>query len=126
MLSRIKDLADLPMNQAEVGSSGERLSVLTRTDWLQILLLRFPENPEMLTIEVEVFMPTGPRAESDSRRPKQMPSAMIAHMEYLIRLVDAGFSLKIAGEECLWVASKHFKGLPSSEIAEVLLPPSQE
>jgi len=126
MLSRIKEFAELPTNQAEVGSTGERLSVLNRTDWLQILLLRFPENPEVLTIEVEVFMPSGPRPESDSKRLKKMPLTMIAHMEYLIGLVDAGFSLDVSGEECLWVASKNFKGLPSSDIAQILLPPSLE
>jgi hypothetical protein len=125
MLSRLRDFTSLPIDSAEANASGECVSVLTRTDWLQILLLRYVEDPETLRIEVEVFMPTHPRPE-DSARPRKMPLAMIGHMEYIIGLLDAGFSLQVLGDECLWVASKQFKGLPGSQIVQKLIPPSLE
>jgi hypothetical protein len=126
MLSRLRDFTSLPIDSAEANASGEWVSVLTRTDWLQILLLRYVEDPETLRIEVEVFMPSGPRLEKDSTGTRKMPLAMIGHMEYLIGLMDAGFSLQVVGEECLWVASKQFKGLPESQIVQKLVPPSFE
>jgi len=126
MLSRIRSLASLPIDSAEAGASGECVSVLTRTDWLQILLLRYVEDPETLRIEVEVFMPTGQHPEKGSTPNRKMPLAMIGHMEYIIGLLDAGFSLQVLGDECLWVVSKQFKGLPGSQIVQKLIPPSFE
>ncbi len=125
ILSRIKDLASLPVESAEANESGEWVSILTRTNWLQILLLRYTDDPEKLRIEIEVFMPAGPRPE-DSTPLTKMPLAMIGHMGYLIRLLDSGFSLQVVGEECLWIASKEFKGLPESDIVQKLVPPSIE
>jgi hypothetical protein len=123
---RLQELVETPLRPSDVGGPGYQESLLCRTNWVEILLLRFAKNPEILRIEVEVFMPVAAQPQEHLIPQKKVPLDMIAHMEYLIGLLDVGFSLQVFGEECLWVASKQFKGIPRLDAVRKLVPPSTE
>lgn len=123
---RLQELLKAPLELSDTNRSGCSVYPVCRTDWMEILLVRFVSDPSLLKIEIEISMPTAEMAGERRARPEKLPSDMIAHMEYLEKLLDVGFSLQVVGEECLWIASKNFVGFPSSDIVELLLPPSLE
>jgi hypothetical protein len=120
---RLQELVEAPLEPSDVDQSGSSMSVLCRTDWVEILVLRCVENPETLRIEVEISMPVETRPDRHIGQPERLPSDMIAHMEYLLKLLDVGFSLHVVGEEGLWITTSQFTGIPSPDVVQRLVPP---
>jgi hypothetical protein len=120
---RLQELVEAPLEPSDVDQSGSSMSVLCRTDWVEILVLRCVENPETLRIEVEISMPVETRPDRHIGQPERLPSIMIAHMEYLLKLLDVGFSLHVVGEEGLWITTSQFTGIPSPDVVQRLVPP---
>jgi len=121
--SKLQELVETPPQSSEVGGSGYQESVLCRTEWVEILLMRSAEDPEILRIEVEVLVPAAAQPREYPIPQDKMPLNMVAHMEYLMKLLDMGFSLQVVGEECLWVATGQFAGIPPSDVVQELAPP---
>ncbi|MFX1602920.1 MAG: hypothetical protein ACFFCK_05495 [Promethearchaeota archaeon] len=95
-----------------------------RNDWVEILLVRTLKDPHHLAVEVGISTPNPSPLDEQAPSTRKLPLDMIVHMEYLLRLMDEGFSLVVIGEEGYWLASKDFCGIPSSEILEILVPPT--
>lgn len=121
--SRLQELVESPLQLSEAGVSGYEESVLCRTEWVEILLLRSVEEPEILRIEVEVLVPVAAQPGAHLVPQDIMRLNMVAHMKYLMKLLDIGFSLQVVGEECLWVATGQFTGIPNPEVVHALAPP---
>jgi hypothetical protein len=122
-VSRFQEVASSSFPSSDEIVCGQWISVVMRTDWVEILLMRTLKDPHRFSVEVEVSIPTYFPHNGRSAVTRKTPLDMIEHMQYLVRLQDAGFSLIVVGEEGLWLASKDFEEAPSAEILNVLMPP---
>ncbi len=120
---RLQELLETPLRVSDDAESGYKESILCRTDWVEILLLRCVENPEVLRIEVEISVPEDTSPQKYMSQSDRLPSDMIAHMEYLLELLHVGFSLQVVGAEGLWLATSQFTGTPASDVVQRLVPP---
>jgi len=111
----------------------ESASVLYKTRWVRILVVRSPEDSESVTIDVEVSPPypslsptsTSPvTSEQTSNETRKLLEQMIEYIQYVLVLESSGFFIDFVGNECLILASRQFTEMPSAEIFELLLPPS--
>ena len=99
------------------------ISILCATDWIRILVLS-NQSKDSVTIEVELSPPMGgPGLFHDQTSVRQRSSEMIENLDYLLRLNDAGFLLRISEEDCLWTASLEVTGDLELSIFSILLPP---
>jgi hypothetical protein len=122
LASRLHKLCNLPLDPSTTGQSGESISVLHKTKWVEILLVRKASTLDLIFIEVDISMPVvSPFANSVDFA--SLPEAMITHMNYLQILMESGFALQVVGEEGLWVATKQFEGVPESDVIKLLVPP---
>ena len=109
--------------------SGECVSKLLDTSWVKILVTRYQVAPEINTIEIEVSLPnciiepTCPSTTNEQEEAHKFIDANIAHLNYLLGLQKAGFSLGILSTEGIWSAVLKIKGDPSLELFNSLLPP---
>ncbi|MFW9960008.1 MAG: hypothetical protein ACFFDV_03260 [Candidatus Thorarchaeota archaeon] len=111
----------------------ESASVLYKTSWVRILVVRSPEDSKSITIDVEVsppypsLSPTSTSlvtSEQTSNETQKLLGQMIEYIQYVLVLESSGFSIDFVGNECLILASRQFSEMPSAEIFEILLPPS--
>ncbi len=123
-VSRFMEVANSPIPSSDEMGSSEWISVVLRTNWVEILLVRTSADPHHLSVEVEISTPSISPLDEQALARGKLPLDMIVHMEYLLKLLDGGFSLTVIGEEGLWLASKDFSGTPSHEILEILNPPT--
>jgi len=123
-VSRFREVANSPTPSSDEMESSQWISVVLRTDWVEILLVRTSADPHHLSVEVEISTPNTSSLDEQALATRKLPLDMIVHMEYLLKLLDEGFSLTVIGEEGLWLASKDFCGTPSSEILDILVPPT--
>jgi len=121
-ISRFHELVKVPIDPSSIYETGETISLVWKTECIAISLVRRLTFPISLSVQVEIFMPIVP-TEDMVTRDTDLPSKVIIHMEYLRSLLDASFDLQVIGEECLLVASKDFREIPSPEIIDMLLPP---
>jgi hypothetical protein len=124
-VSRIQLMVTTPIDPSSIYETGESITLVWRTNWVAISLIRRLTFPISLTIQAEITMPVPPE-DNDGINYAAMPDDVILHMDYLQTLLDAGFDLQVIGEECLWVAAKDFKEIPPSEVLAMLLPPGPE
>ena len=121
-ISRFHELVMDPIDPSSIYETGESITLVWKTNWVAISLVRKLTFPISLSIQAEISMPV-PTADNDSIDYAAMPDDVILHMEYLRTLLDAGFALQVIGEECLWMASKDFREIPPPEILDMLMPP---
>jgi hypothetical protein len=108
----------------------ESVSILYGTDWVKIMVVRDPESPEICFIEVEISLPpctidpsTCTEALHDGTARKFIEDT-ISHLEYLLRLEEAGLVIGILSAEGIWSASLTAQENPDVKMFEVLIPPS--
>ncbi|MFW9934762.1 MAG: hypothetical protein ACFFDU_04410 [Candidatus Thorarchaeota archaeon] len=128
LLVKYQELTATPLDSPSIeNESGESVAALYQSSSLRILLIRTLENPDITSIEVEVWLPTmnsnHDSAKSEDELLGEVLSKMIEHLSYLLKLHQSGFILDVIKNDCLWTASKAFKKPPSHEIFNLLLPP---
>jgi len=112
------------------GESEESVSLLHRTDWVKIMIVRNAQSSESCSIEVEITLPPciieplKNDVDSHNRTARQFIEDTISHFEYLLRLEDAGLALGILSAEGIWSASLEVGSCPAEEFFEALIPPS--
>ncbi len=121
-VSRFYELVMAPIDPSSIYETGESITLVWRTNWVAISLIRRLTFPISLTIQAEISIPVPPE-DNDCINYAAMPDVVILHMGYLRTLIDAGFDVQVIGEECLWVATKDFKEIPSPEMLDILMPP---
>jgi hypothetical protein len=115
----------------------ERVVNLYENDRIRILLVRTPEAPDTVKMEIEVALPDriwGLDANyfSDDLTTSDQPAIRISLVEmvllfqYLLQLQQVGFTLDFFGEEGLWIASYHINQEPSKTLFSSLQPPKIE
>jgi hypothetical protein len=111
----------------------ESVSILYRTNWVRILVVQPFENPQAITIDVEVSQPYPPLSPSSlspidsaqtSNETRKLLEQLMEHIKYILKLESSGFSIDFVGNDCLILASRCFAEIPGAEIFELLLPPS--
>jgi hypothetical protein len=115
-----------PFNELTLNEDGESIESLCETDWARILLIRASDEPNMVSVEVEISLPkciTRHDSKSANINPRDSLKSMITHLEYLLELEGFGFKLDLVGEDCLWTASKKSAELLDTKIIEALIPP---
>ncbi|MFW9945098.1 MAG: hypothetical protein ACFFB7_08880 [Candidatus Sifarchaeia archaeon] len=120
--ARFYELVMAPIDPSTIYETGESITLVWKTNWVAISLVRKLTFPISLSIQAEISMPV-PTDDDDSINYAALPDVVILHMGYLRTLIDGGFDVQVIGEECLWVASKDFKEIPSPEILDMLMPP---
>ena len=128
LLQRYHSLVSDPID-SETCVSGECVSILLETPWVKILVVRYQMAPKIYMIEIEVSLPhcniepTYPATTADQDEARNFIDSNLAHLKYLLRLQEAGFSLGILSAEGIWSAVLKIKGDPSLELFNTLLPP---
>ncbi|MFX1575534.1 MAG: hypothetical protein ACFFCF_00020 [Promethearchaeota archaeon] len=128
LLEKYQELTATPLDSPSIeNESGESVAALYQSSSLRILLIRTLENPDITSIEVEVWLPSMnsdyDSAKSEDELLGEVLSKMIEHLSYLLKLHQSGFILDVIKNDCLWTASKTFEKPPSHEIFNLLLPP---
>lgn len=109
--------------------SGECVSKLYETSWVKVMVVRYQVAPDICSIEVEISFPdcvievVFPSPAPAQEQAQKYIGNTVDHMEYLLKLKDAGFSLGILSLEGIWSAVLQIKGTPDVELFESLLPP---
>ncbi len=132
MAKEYAELVKAPIDEAAVNENGESLSTLCQSEWVRILLIRRPSTPDLVTIEVEMSLPSHFVQASDADEPDtefkdngtDLLHQAIEHLHYLSRLRNNGFTLDVVGQECLWTAFRDFTEPPASDMFDLLKPPS--
>ena len=134
LMEKYSQLTAKPLDSSTIEiESGESVAILFESSSLRILLLRKLEEPDNVSVEVEVWLPDNPKDcslvstslpnASENQKLGVILAEMITHLQYLYRLYQFGFTLDIIKHDCLWTASHTFKKPPDSELFKVLLPP---
>ena len=135
LMKKYQQLTAKPLDSPSVkNESGESVASLYQSSSLRILVLRTSEEPDTVSVEVEVWLPGNnsdsgsgdsnqTSTESENEKLGAVLSQMIDHLQYLLRLHQSGFMLDVIKHDCLWTASKSFEKLPNREIFDLLLPP---
>ncbi len=135
LMKKYQQLTAKPLDSPSMkNESGESVMSLFQSSSLRILLLRTSEEPETVSVEVEVWLPgnnsdngssqsNSPSADSENEKLGVVLGQMIDHLQYLLRLHQSGFILDVIKHDCLWTASKSFVKPPSREVFDLLLPP---
>ncbi|MFX1578690.1 MAG: hypothetical protein ACFFBJ_03520 [Promethearchaeota archaeon] len=112
---------------------GEEITrILFQTRFLRVLMTRRKNEPNVISVDVELSFPFWMDSESHIDYSEQEVSshqvelheflvAMIHHLEYLLRLRDDDFLLGLIGQGCVWTASKEYQTIPDSEDLDLLL-----
>ncbi|MDO8124011.1 MAG: hypothetical protein Q6364_06495 [Candidatus Hermodarchaeota archaeon] len=112
----------------------ERVVNLYENDRIRILLLRTPEAPDTVKLEIEIALPDriwGLDANyfSDAITTPDQPSIctslqeMVLLFQYLLKLQKAGFTLDFYGEEGLFIACYYIDKTPSKTLYLAFQPP---
>ncbi|UCH04893.1 MAG: hypothetical protein JSW05_01690 [Candidatus Thorarchaeota archaeon] len=132
MARKYAELMETPVDRATVNENGESLSTLCQSEWVRILVIRRPSTPDLVTIEVEISLPspvvrTSDADGADSKAKDNGTDLLhqaIEHLHYLSRLRNNGFTLDVVGQECLWTAFRDFTETPVSDVFDLLKPPT--
>lgn len=132
MAKEYAELVKAPIDEAAVNENGESLSTLCQSEWVRILVIRRPSNPSLVTIEVEISLPSPVTQATDTDgtdsevrdNGTDLLHQAIEHLHYLSRLRSNGFTLDVVGQECLWTAFRDFTETPVSDMFDLLKPPS--
>ncbi|MFX1565732.1 MAG: hypothetical protein ACFFCH_07065 [Promethearchaeota archaeon] len=135
LMKKYKQLTAKPLSAPSMqNESGESVQSLFQSPSLRILLLRTVQNPSIVSVEVEIWLPNISSANSSEASKDTTGSSenkmlgvilaqMIKHLQYLLRLHESGFTLDVIKHDCLWTASKVFETPPGRELFDLLLPP---
>jgi hypothetical protein len=104
--------------------SEESVSVLCQNDWVRILTVYDSETLEGWRIEVEVSLPSQ-RDPQSGEGVKKFIRSLIRHLEYLLRLQEAGLTLGVISRDGLWTAYLELDNFPPDSLFNLLIPPSK-
>jgi hypothetical protein len=115
-------------------SCTERTVKVYETPHTRIHLLRVPDAPEQVKVEVEVSLPdplwglaktakTGEPATPNQQVLCHTLKSLILLHQYLLLLHNAGFTLELVSEEQLWIASLELAEPPTTRLYTLLTPP---
>ncbi len=110
--------------------------VLVQTRLLRLLMSKFKETPDSISVEIEVSFPSwmdsdnsnnqvNAGAKDDQSDLPDIIAEMIQHLKYLLRLGENGFTLSAIEQGCILTASKVYQNGPSSDELNLLLSYSQ-
>lgn len=128
LLQRYHNLVSIPIAPASC-ISGECVSKLLETPWVKIMVIRYQMAPQISMLEIEVSLPhcniepTSPAKAAEQEEARSFIDNNLAHLKYLLRLQEVGFSLGILSAEGIWSAILKIKDEPSLELFNSLLPP---
>jgi hypothetical protein len=112
------------------GEVEESVAFLHRTDWVKIMIVRNLQTPKICSIEVEISLPPciiEPSINNTNAHniiAHKFIEDTISHLEYLLKLEEAGLTLGILSEEGIWCASLEVRACPDESLFETLMPPS--
>ena len=128
LFQRYQNLISNPIT-SETCISGECVTKLLETLWVKIMVVRYQMAPKICMIEIEVSLPhcniepSYPATASEQDEAHNFIDSNLAHLKYLLRLQEAGFSLGILSTEGIWSAILKIKGEPSLDLFNSLIPP---
>ncbi len=118
-----KQLIDENLDEEE-----EAVSVLCENDWVRIFAIKKKDMPEEKRIEVEISLPPESILTPDDLAGLELRNfvqIIITHLEYLLRLADAGLTLGVMTREGVYTACLELEDGPSDTLFDILLPPTQ-
>jgi hypothetical protein len=104
------------------------------TEWVQICYVYNVQDDHEIRLVVELSLPawvqekstTGPikdMTSDDTAQLQKVLKELVAHLNYLLKLSEAGFQLEIIAEEGFWSAWTLMQGLPSRVLFHLISPP---
>ncbi|MDH4212978.1 MAG: hypothetical protein OEV85_03575 [Candidatus Thorarchaeota archaeon] len=125
LLQRYRRIVSEPIK----GDLDESIALLYKTDWVKIMIVRDAQSSEPCSIEIEITLPpciiepSTDDADSQKEIARKFIEDTISHLEYLLRLEEAGLILGIISTEGIWCASLFVCNSPDETFFEVLIPP---
>ncbi|MFW9958326.1 MAG: hypothetical protein ACFFCT_09645 [Candidatus Odinarchaeota archaeon] len=125
LLQRYRGIISEPIK----GDLDESITLLYKTDWVKIMIVRDAQSSEPCSIEIEITLPpciiepSTDDADSQKGVARKFIEDTISHLEYLLRLEEAGLILGIISVEGIWSASLLVCNSPDETFFEVLIPP---
>ena len=102
----------------------EVTSLIHRTPWVRILLVRDNQAKDAFSIMVEMSPPENlDSIEMDS---SELINRLYEHLQYLKRLSDVGFELSVIKTGCIYCASKGLHDPLDDNLFTVLIPPQTD
>ncbi|MFW9792873.1 MAG: hypothetical protein ACFFEE_01120 [Candidatus Thorarchaeota archaeon] len=104
----------------------EYISLLCENDWIRVLVVQNTDIPAQKRIEIEISLPPESLSIDDftSLEVKSFVQNLIKHLDYFLRLFEAGFTLDIMTREGIYMAHLELENNPSDSLFDVLLPPT--
>lgn len=109
--------------------SGECVSTLHETSWVKIMVIRYQMAPDICTIEIEISLPpcivdpAFPSIKTGQDEARLYIERHLSHLQYLLQLQEAGFSLGILSTEGIWSAVFRIDVTPNEDLFKILIPP---
>lgn len=134
LIKEYRRLAAMQPDQLISQEVPERVVNLYENDRIRILLVRTPEAPETVKMEIEVVFPdriwgldanyfSDNLVTSDQSAIRSSLEEMVLLSIYLLQLQQAGFTLNFFGEEGLWIAYYQIDQEPSKTLFSSFQPP---
>jgi len=134
IMRHYRETSEMPASSLEFNEDGDSVTTIHETSWVRILLTRKRTDPKGALLEIEISPPSsGPGPDSDSHKKEETGETgeatrrrildLAKHVEYMLRLHDAGFILDMLGTECTWTAYGIFRSMPSRSLFELIAPP---
>lgn len=112
----------------------DKVVTVHETDWVQILFATSTQDHRGAKLVVELSLPewvqelsvttkTPEESANNTQLLRRALKVLVLHLEYLIKLNDAGFHLEIIAEEGFWTAWIQLTSPPSKQLFTVLQPP---
>lgn len=128
MNQRYQEIVHAPISSVD-SECGESISNLCNTDWIQILVVRNLDSPNICNIEIEISMPTCV-VEPSLTLPQPLREKArthientINHLKYLLNLESVGMTLGVLSAEGIWSAVLEMKDSPDDTLFEKISPP---
>lgn len=107
-----------PVDADSLNPAGEQIDVLVESQWTKTSIIRTISSKNIAEVEIEVSIPP-----EDGLENCKLLTSLITHLNYLRCLIALDFDLCMIREDCLWVASKSFSGMPDMRVFEGIIPP---
>ena len=137
LIKEYRRLRAIEANQFTLNGVSEQTVPVYENNRIRILLVRKPEEPNHIRMEVEVTLPEEMWGLNATLSFNELPSShqfalrisleeMITLFQYLLSLQKIGFQLDFFSTEGVWVASYDFKKEPSKTLFTRCKPPKMK
>ncbi len=135
LIKEYRQLLSLRVDDFVKYGLSEKTITIHETDQIRIILVRKPEEPQLIKMEIEITLPeqiwgldanltSNEFSSPDQPQLRVSLEEILMLFQYLLALQKAGFNLDFFDEEGIWVASCEIDEEPSKAFFTKFKPPN--